>query len=588
MPKIFVHHLAALWFAVLGFNWLACHPLYAQVINEVEIEENEPAPTTSTLDSPESRKLNAALELLAQNEIEPTRPSISHFLTSLHPDHPDVARRLEEARRLIRELGSDNFQERLQAYQKLRLMHRLPIEEVQAAINSTDPEVRFRASQLLERLRHPKRSDSIGGLVEAISTVVRNKKIEGLTQELFQVTLIVDAGTSDDRITFSALSSAVVETATMDDLAFTQAMLTSTNTKQKLFAIAVLANLTPDRLPEDLSPLLDDDSLIVQLSAARELMNIGDRNALRKLIQLLTSDEINVRAESNRMLKSVTGQDFGFVAYADKASRTESADLWLEWATGPGSQQDLNIPIVDQRHEIGRILISDYSANELIEYNWLGEEVWRHGVTRPWGVQGLANGHRVVSTYSPSAIIEFDHDGEEVWRIDDVPGNAMGIHRLDNGNTLVASSSTNQVLEYTPEGELAWSATLEGRVVDVQRLDTGNTLATLIADRKVVEIDTEGHVVWEVTVEGQPLTAFRSSDGMTLVSCNEQQAAIEFDLNGHIVREFECKPKCTAARILGNGSILVTSNTTASLLTEDGELIWERSGMTLCYGANNY
>ncbi len=74
----------------------------------------------------------------------------------------------------------------------------------------------------------------------------------------------------------------------------------------------------------------------------------------------------------------------------------------------------------------GHVLVPEYSANRVVEFNSEGRQIKAFPVSLPNGVQRLPNGNTFVVSQSTRRLIEFDREGREVWShmTDGLPYNA--------------------------------------------------------------------------------------------------------------------------------------------------------------------
>src|SRR5204863_5384476 len=86
-------------------------------------------------------------QTLREKRIEPTATGLLRYFRALHPDEA-YRRRVAQ---LVEGLGStESFAKREAAMAQLLVLPRPPREALTAAISGTDPEVRWRAKQILE------------------------------------------------------------------------------------------------------------------------------------------------------------------------------------------------------------------------------------------------------------------------------------------------------------------------------------------------------------------------------------------------------------------------------------------------------
>ena len=90
--------------------------------------------------------------------------------------------------------------------------------------------------------------------------------------------------------------------------------------------------------------------LAVKIPAIKEAAETKDKSAVRQLVTDLESDDAAVRMYAIRGLRDITGEDFGYVYYADFVRRKPAVQKWRDWlsaregkataATGPTTRND--------------------------------------------------------------------------------------------------------------------------------------------------------------------------------------------------------------------------------------------------------
>lgn len=521
--------------------------------------------------------------ILDYRGIEPTVDGIREYLQSMQPDHPMQKTVTEQARGLIKKLGSESYRERRAAREQLAKMPTLPVIDLRAARTSGDPEVRASAAMILEYAKKRAPKDSLDGITTAVCKTIVENEIKGLTNDLLSA-----IGLFDNPNTIIAIQDAVVVSATEGDIETFHSIIGQDQLPLRIAALGGLVNVQKEKCTAELVKLLTDDDEIVRMFVARELANMGVRDSIKGLIGLMESEDLAIRLKSNRVLRAVTGQNFKFFAFEKPESRIASLKQWEEWLAGDGASAELQFPLMESEVVLGRILLSDYSAGKVVELNMEGEVTWEKEVGSPWAVEGLPNGHRLVGLYEPSAIVEFDAEGKEVWRVDGVPGNVMGISRMENGNTLAACSSADKVVEYDQAGEIIWEKEISGRPTDIKHLDNGNMLVTLMNPSQVIEINRAGERIWELDTDSNPLQAQRTSRGTTIIAHSSMSAAVEYDLDGKEVRRIELPGTITAAREMANGDFVLSTSDAVRRQSPDGTVVWEYKDLTYCYNVSPY
>ena len=525
-------------------------------------------------------------DFLAAHGRTATAESISTFLESLAPTSESALTQQKRLANLLAQLGDPDFQVRERAFQQIALATEMPTRALKRAAGSSDPEVQWRVKLLLKQAEKRARKNTVEGVIETVARIVANREITGTTKAMFATFEFVD-----DQRTIAALSEAIMTTATAADLSQAEHALTSAQPHVRDLGVKLYVSISKsDAVPKLEEIAREDASSQVQLAAATELANLGERTALPELIRLLEVKELSLRVKAVRVLRALTRQKFKYIAYSSEQDRIAAIERWREWKDGPGNKAELTFPLKLGYGFVGKILIGDYGNNKVIEVDIDGNELWSAPLKHAWDCQGLPNGHRLASSYSERRIIEFNADGNKIWEQKNIPGNAMGFDRLQNGNTLVACSSANRVIEYSRENEIVWEASIQGRPVDVQRLENGNTLVALESSKdgnKVVEVNADGDEVWQHK-NNSPLTAERLENGNTLIASSGGKNVVEVTPDGEVVWEHAAGQKCTVARRLPNGDTLVGTLARLSAIRADGTVRWKMDGLKYCYGAMPY
>jgi len=510
--------------------------------------------------------------LLAEHGIMPTAESIGEYLRWLHPDGDAQ----KEIATLIRQLGDDDFFRREEAMKRLMRMPVGSVELLQKAIDEGDPEVQWRARQVIERADN--RSAEI--LFAAFKTV-RTQKLKGLTERILATVPLCR-----EQYLRRAAVEALKVTASTEDAAMFRRELAGKNDHVRMAAADVLEGLLAAQADDDLRPLLKDKNDEVAVLAARLMANHGTADCLPALGRLLRSETLGVRVKAVKTLRAATGQNFGYLAYAEE--RTETLAKWEKWLTAEGKTAKLKHPLKDSAFELGYTLVCCYSQNKVYQFDAAGKTVWEIAAAKhPWGCQGLPNGHRLICMYSGKSVVEYDASGKQVWQTAGLSGGPMSVRRLENGNTLIACTDSHQVVEADRSGKIVWTITLSGRPTDARRLENGRTLVTLQNGRRVVEADRAGKVQWEITGLNNPISAQRLENGNTLIALIGGGSVAEYDPSGKQVWSKTGYRNPYYVQRLSNGNTLITDAGGVTEIDHSGKKIWHKA-MTGVSKAHRY
>lgn len=513
----------------------------------------------------QSRKLtedtvNQMKTTLEESGVPPTAKGVTEYLNDLHPT-PKTKQRLQ---RLIADLGHNDFFRREAAMAELL---RLPVRSpdlFNQAIDSGDAEIRWRARQVLKQ-----GNSKTQQILHAALLVIRYEKMNGMTLPILDaIPYCTQTYVRDEVVrTLKAITSA-------KELPFIQAALKRPDPETQQIALVLMEHLAGEKADEDLRQFLKSPNPEVQLAAARALGNHGHRDALPVLVNLLSADDLQIRAKTSETLRALTGENFSFVAYDTVARRAASRTKWVNWVADQGPTAKLNFPLPDGPVLRDHTLICNYSLKKVVELDSNHKQVWSTDLTGAWGCQGLANGHRLVTSYTQRCIIEYDMTGKEIWRKANIPGLPYSVQRLNNGNTMVTCSN-NQVIEYAPNGSIAWKQQFNGTPRDAQRLENGNTLIVLYTSQEIVEVDPKGKTVWKLNNMMRPMSAQRLPNGNTLVCQSAGRRLVELDRKGKTVWSLNTPLSVYDAQRLPNGNTLVVGSTGAIEFDPKGNSVWD-------------
>lgn len=496
--------------------------------------------------------------------------SIRQYFLSLHPN--SETRSAISA--LLAQLGDDNFHNRERAMKQLLRMPAVAIDLLQGAVQGKDPEVGWRARQILEHADQTSRELLLSALM-----VVEQKKLHG---DLVEPLLAAIPLCSEEYLR-EALRRALAVTSSPEDADILRRHFSHADPHVRIAALTALTKSSGAAASEHLLPLLEDRDERVRVAAARALASQGRRESLPVLIALLDSSELSIRLASLRTLKGATGQDLGFVAYENEKARAPAREKWRAWLAAEGASATLKTPLQEAAVELGRTLICNHAQSKLIEFDLAGKQVWEQGVDpQPWSCQGLPDGRRLVASYNNRTVIEYDAAGKESWRAGSLPGGPTSVQRLENGNTLLACTDSQKVVELDRSGKIVWEVTVDGRPCDAQRLDDGRTLLALQNASKVAEIDRSGKIVWEIASLANPFAVQRLENGNTLVAIMGAGQVAEFDRSGKKVWSKDGLSNPYDAQRLASGNTLVVDSSGVMEVDSSGKVVWNKGLAAIC------
>jgi outer membrane protein assembly factor BamB len=316
--------------------------------------------------------------------------------------------------------------------------------------------------------------------------------------------------------------------------------LKSSDATTRLLAVEGLAHFAESHA-DRLAAAVADPSDAVRYRAAVAQLNLGRREALGVLAELLQSEELPIRSRAAAALRSARGDGFGFAAYDSPDERREAADRWTAWAAGDGRTAELRLPVSARPMPVGRILVTNARTQQVCEINAAnieGEPLWqRDNMQSVWSARSAPDGRRVVTATNPRCVTVYDADGDTEWQVKDLPGTPFSAQLLENGNLLIACNSRN-VLEYRrgddgttlPEPVETWS--VPGVPQWVERLENGHTLVAISNPGQVIQYDRQWNPVRQLTGLGNPVSVQRLPNGHILVADSQTRTVNEYGPEG--------------------------------------------------------
>lgn len=413
-----------------------------------------------------------------------------------------------------------------------------------------------------------------GSLLVNTLFVLRQAKMKEQTARILKLAPLLD----QEHLVMAAAQTLTALPPTESDLPALREALASKDASGPIMAAGAIAKLAPDEAKTSLPKLLSDTDENVRLAAARALLNLGDRQSLVTLADLLLGLSSKVRTRSYQSLKAATGQSLPFMAEAKQEEREQAAKAWKEWVAASGATVELKLPLPEVDVPLGRTLVVSQAQGLIIELDAEHKERWRKKVPNPWSCQGLPNGHRLVTLFASNTVVEYDEEGNEVWKRDRLPGPVYGCQRLENGNTLVTCADVQQVIEIAPDGTLT-TTTVAGRPMCARRLPNGNTLIALQQGGRVIEMDAAGKTVWEARNMNGPGHIQRLENGNTLVCQMYTGQVVELDASGQktvwTTKVPLVNPFC--AQRLPSGNTLIADNNGLTEIDPTGQQVkWQQ------------
>ncbi len=516
-------------------------------------------------------------QTLREKHIEPTANGLRQYFRSLHPDE---AQRKQAAQR-IRDMGSpESFAKREAAMAQLLVLPRPPAEQLTAAAAGPDPEIRWRAKQVLqiatvesERVFYAVLRTVQEKMVQANMAQDKNvqeKTLPGLAAELLRAMPLCDKPHL-----ISAVDEALQASARAEDALALRQALRSASADVRMVAAGALGRALGAKAADELQALTQDREDKVKVAAARALANLGDRRSLAALLRLLSADDVNVRVTATVTLQALTGKHFGYAAYDTPENRERGIARWKAWVEEEGRTAKLTYPLKPfgagaNSHLNGNTLLAFGFTVRVAEYDPSEREVWSYDVPGAWSAEKMSSGNVLIASHN-NKVIQVDPAKKIVWEYAcSTPRKARA---LTNGNILIPDYGAQRVVEVAPDKKVVWTYACGGSPTDAHRLESGNTLVSVAEGGGVREVTPEGKTVWDYSVRNaygcQPLPS-----GNVLIADYSGQV-LEVARDKKVVWQFDfAAVDCFR---LPNGNTLITGHLHFLEVTPDKRTIWSKT-----------
>jgi hypothetical protein len=489
----------------------------------------------------------------------------------------------EKIAALIQEMGDDSFFVREHASRQLVLIGALARPQLLRALSDPDLEIRHRAKICLRKIAESQ--DTHAQVTAAALRVLVRAKEAGTVKVLFDFLPAAAEGAEVEEVR-QALSERAVREGKPHPV-LVAGLKAKEPIKRASAAVALCRAEVREQLPA-VRKLLEDTDARVRFTVAIALATAREKTGIPVLIRLLDQLEAReTRLIEELLYRLAEGKAPPGPADDSETARRKYRLAWEEWWKERGKRVDtahleevarslghttvlmldagrvleldafnrvlwqfegLEQPLDLQRLPKDRVLVAEYKANRVAEYNRKGERVWQKKIPRPLVAQRLANGNTFIATQD--GLVEVDATGKEVFNYNRPGGERiMRARKLPNGDmALVTNLGVPRFVYLDRSGREMKSfgvevATSGGRI-DV--LPSGNILIPEMHNNQITERDPNGRVVRTIRVQ-QPVIALSLPSGHLLVTSNTQNRAFELDRSGKEVWEYRRDTRVTRA-----------------------------------------
>jgi hypothetical protein len=493
----------------------------------------------------------------------------------------------ERIKTLVRQLGDDEFKAREAASRQLVMLGSRARPFLQAALRDTDPEVKRRAQDCLERIA---KGTSASTMSAAVRVLARRKAPSAAA-----ILLDYLPSAEDERV--AETIQEVLPSLALHDGKAEPALVAALNDKSALKRAAAAAALcraaVPDAMP-NVRKLLDDRDPQVRLRVALALAARGEKDAIPVLIRSIDDLPLEHNGLALELLdRLAAGSPPSGMPVVDQTARHKYRQIWETWwkdhqdKIEPARLQQVSrslgytlIVLLDQKTiafldrarearwkienvewaldvqllpDDDRVLIAEHQANRVCERNLKGEIVWKKTIEEPMVAQRLPNGNTFIA--ARTQLVEIDKSGKEVFNYSRPDGSTfMRAVKLPDGDiacVVQIGGALSRYVRLTPVGKdfkevKSWGVQVRTSGGRIDVLPNGHVLVPEAANNRVVEYDAEGRGVWEATID-QPIAAVRLPNGNTLVTSMTENRAVEVNRDGKEVWQFKADSRVTRA-----------------------------------------
>jgi len=478
----------------------------------------------------------------------------------------------------IKQLGAEDFDDREQASKELVEMGAVARPQLTNALKDEDLETRKRARKALDKIGS---AAAEAAVVQAAARVLVIRKPDDVVELLLNYLPSVEEVETAEEVA-KVLSVVAKDKNGKPDKALVAALKDKKYPIKRWAAANALTNAAVKDERDNVLKLLDDDNVGVRRRVAAALVQAKDKGGVPALIKLIESDSPEDAEVAEDLLAVLAG---------DKAPE-QPADLdapkakqnyrkeWEAWWKGASAKfdmskvdfegvsrnytlvgvngyrnkvigkvmeldnagkvkwelgDDLQYPVYACKTKRDRVLVCEYNANKVVEYDLKKKAVWTKQLnTQPLICDRLPNGNTFIVTRNQ--LLVYDRGGKEVQRVDrpnyDVVTagrhkdgtytlitNNGGIVRYDASFKETSNVATNRYIYYTTGLKCAY-------------LPKGGLVIPDYNSRKIREYDGSGKQLVEIDASYPTSVAKLNNGNYLYLSRQGNQGMIEVTKDG--------------------------------------------------------
>jgi HEAT repeat protein len=488
-------------------------------------------------------------------------------------EHTLTEQRRRKIDTLLVLLGSDDFGKRQAASRELFALGRVTLLQLREAIKNKDAEVSRRAKQLVERIeREPAHRLPLAAL-----RLLGVRKPDGAAGALLAyLPYAEDEAQTEEAInalTLLASQSGKPEPDLLRGLSDERSLV-------RAAAAQALARGSAEARAA-VRKLLHDESPLVRLRAALALAQVGEREGVPVLINLVAELPTDQVGPAEGALYQLAGETAPALSPgAELAERKKFRDAWAAWWQVNAARADLSR--LSDRPWYGYTVICD--ANRVYELDRHGKERWTLNVPAPIDAVVVPGDHVLVAEWGGNRVTERDLKNNIIWQ-KQIRTNPANVQRLPNGNTFIAMTNRGGIVEVDRAGKEVYSIDAPAANLVAAYRSPRGPIVCLLGNGQCVTMDTSGKQLKSFPTTGNSRVGGIDvlPNGYILIA--QGNKVMEYDSEGRKLHEWDAVNPTTATG-LPNGHVLVSSQNNSRVVEFDraGKVVWEHSGAA-CYRA---
>ena len=514
----------------------------------------------------------------------------------------------EQVESLATLLGSNDFQTREEAFQKISLLEAGAKPVLLQFKDSEDAEIRVRVMVLLNRIEEK----SNPAIQSVVARVIAAQNPQGSCEVLLNYLPFAHESVIDDFR--DAVAKVGIQNGQAEE-SLIKAMEDKVPVKRELAGEAI-GKLIPEKHLPALKTLLKDKNHQVQYKVALALLKQKLKPQMKAITEEAIGTVIDLMAHltpeelwpAEYILVRLAGEKEPSVRLGtDAVSRKQCSLAWKGW--WDKNRANVNFDLLNKEDQrLGRLVVIHQSPNrfvngklirggrKIVEFDNGKQPRWEFVLENgnPVDVCGVGPRKILVAEYT-GRITERDLEGrilpwEKYVTVRGSNNNPCAVKRLENGNTFIASR--NQFIEMDRTGKTVYTfnrnrndicqaGKLEngniafvtndgllsflnprnnqmirslriGQLVSynggLETLHNNHVLVPLYNENKVVEYNFQGKKVWEASVS-RPTTVTRLPNGHTVVGSLYSNQVVELNRNGEAIWTHRCEGQVYQVRV---------------------------------------